>query len=184
MLVSNNANPTFNIDGITRNGLPISFPRPIGGGGHLFLRFRPQNFPTNNPANENEMGMWNFSGNAFAPTFFGHVNSTQTMPGIILLGAIDNAQDVAPTVNANPVHQFRIGKGLNINVTTLANISEVNNRVAYAWYNGGTIKMMIDAAGQLRIGTNLTIPANIPGNRIEITSAAIDRRGKCDKSRR
>ncbi len=170
----NNANPTFNIDGVTRNGLPVVCCPALGGGGHLFLRFRPSNFLTNNPANENEMGLWNFSGNAFAPTFFGHVNSTQTMPGIILLGAIDNAQDVSPATNANPVHQFRVGKNLNINVTTLSNISEVNNRVAYAWYNGSKIKMIMNAAGQVRVGTNLIIPTNLPGNRLEITSDVID----------
>lgn len=110
--------------------------------------------------------------NLFLPTFLGYLDSSQAGPAISTLGNIDPINDVAPTSNNAPVHRFIVSKGIRLYTSGAADISEINNRVAFTWQNNSTIKMMMNAAGRLRIGSALNIPANLPNNRVEITSSA------------
>ncbi|MBI2721609.1 MAG: tail fiber domain-containing protein [Bacteroidetes bacterium] len=72
------------------------------------------------------------------------------------------------------MERFIVGTGLQYYQTGVSNLNEINNRVAFTWQNANTIKMMMNAKGQLRIGRTLTIPGTLPNNRVEITASLTD----------
>ncbi|MBI2721613.1 MAG: hypothetical protein HYX39_05515, partial [Bacteroidetes bacterium] len=49
----------------------------------------------------------------------------------------------------NPVERFIVGTGLQYYQTGVSNLNEINNRVAFTWQNANTIKMMMNAKGEI-----------------------------------
>ena len=112
------------------------------------------------------------SNGIFVPTFYGHLDSSQTGPAVSTAGNIDPINDVAPGTNNDPVHRFIVQKGNRLHNLAGSATASITNRMAFAWHNNSIIKMMMNAEGQMRIGQSLNIPNTLPHNRVEITGSA------------
>lgn len=155
---NNVAVPRFHLD-INTPALP--------GQAEVFIGAGPTDVPNS------KMGLMNAaSGNGiFFPYVYGKTDATQIAPALTTLANIDAAQDVAPSSNANPVQMFRVGSGFNFYTSSVAGM---NNRLAFTWVNGNSTHMMMNAGGRVRIGNNLSIPGNLPNNRLELTASTGD----------
>ncbi|MEW6772824.1 MAG: tail fiber domain-containing protein [Bacteroidota bacterium] len=143
---------------------------PAVPGGELMIGTQPSDVINS------QMGLANATSvsSRFLPTFFGRLDNTQPGPAVQTMGSIDNAQDISPNLNNNPVHRFVVGKNWNYNQGGILQLDTIRNRVAFTWQNANNIKMMMNADGQLRIGAGLTIPGTLPNNRVEITASIND----------
>ncbi|MDO9001491.1 MAG: tail fiber domain-containing protein [Bacteroidota bacterium] len=156
--------PLFNISVLTAS---VGNTSTTGGGDFLIGG-------TTNKSPSSLMGLIDGSASPgiFSPCYIGSLDNVQQGPSITTIGNINGAQDNGPGINNFAVHQFVVGKGFSPYGSGIGGISEINNRVAFVWKNASIIKMMMNAAGRLRIGAALTIPGALPNNRIEITSSA------------
>ena len=155
---NNVTTPRFHLD-INTQALPGQAEVFIGAG------------PTDVPGSK--MGLMNAaSGNStFVPYVYGKTDASQNSAALTTLANIDVAQDVGPSTNPNPVQMFRVGSGFNFYTSS---VGAMNNRLAFTWVNGASTNMVMNAGGRVGIGNNLTIPTNLPNNRLELTASTGD----------
>jgi hypothetical protein len=151
------ASPLFNLSVLTASTGPGDFL--IGG--------------TTTKSPNSFMGMIDGSGTAglLLPAYIGSLDNSQPGPAISTIGNITVNNDQPPGVNNTPVHRFIVGTSFVPFTSGLQGLNEINNRVAFTWQNAGNTKMLMNAAGRLRIGNFLSIPGTLPRNRVEITSS-------------
>lgn len=172
----NNDEPRAHIDMIT----------PRFSGGEEFFFARPDDIfapGTTTPAPNVQMGMMNLTAlnNQFEPGFFGNINQPQQIgAAFTTIGAIPAAQDLPANL---PVTRFISALNWQINNNTagpLAQLNPIITRPIFGWYNASQLMMYMNAAGRVRLGSNLitvtaaTNPFSRPNNRLEITAAPAD----------
>lgn len=160
----NNSNPLFHLDITTPF---INSGSGVGYGGELFLSCRTTDVP------DSRMGMLNIAGvnGVFAPSLFGNMDASQTGSALNTLAIIDPTQDL--NANISPVQRFIVGMDWAYNTNAIDAISEIVNRNAFSWQNGGSVKMLMNSMGRLEIGTAINLSGTV-SNRLVVTSSTLD----------
>ncbi len=104
------------------------------------------------------------------PAMFGVADVAETNSALRVIGSIDASQDIA--ANTAPITNFVSGRGLTFPAGVGPNTALLRN--LFAWSNAGSINMLMNNVGRVRIMESLVAGTNVPGNRLEITSSLAD----------